>query len=103
MFVRNVLGVGALVIGLLGLLLPVLPGIPFLIVAVLLLTRGDGHWRRRAARWSAPMDDWARDDLRPFDRARLGVLRGVGRTVEALDRAERRLRGAPPPPPAGLR
>lgn len=99
---RSTLGLVSLVVGLIGLVLPFVPGIPFLIVAWLLLRRGDTHWRRPAA-WRLPGAHWdrrdadhvhgARDGMGLQDRLRLRTLQGTSSVLRQLERAERHLRG----------
>lgn len=98
---RSTLGLLALAVGLIGLLVPVLPGIPFLVLAWLLLRRGDRHWRRHTLyrqpydvdrRYRARQDD-QQDDLSAGERLRLRALQGTSGVLRQLDRVERRLRG----------
>ncbi len=108
---RSMLGLVSLVVGLIGLVLPFIPGIPFLILAWLLLRRGDGHWRRRPD-WRHEGGDgrraepyrgsrrYARDDhdeLSLPDRLRLRALQGTSGVLRQLQRAEQHLRGQAPP------
>jgi hypothetical protein len=102
---RSTLGLVSLVVGLIGLLLPFVPGIPFLILAWLLLRRGDRHWRRPRA-WrdhgayrdgydshrGHRMDD-ERDGMPLQERLRLRALQGTSRVLRQLERAEQHVRG----------
>ena len=85
-----VLALCLFLLGLVGLILPVLPGIPLLVVAALIFTAGRPGLRRRlkASRLGAPLrraDDWrakpGEDGLAPFDRAKLRALRGLARVL----------------------
>ena len=102
---RSTLGLVSLVVGLIGLVLPFIPGIPFLILAWLLLRRGDTHWRRPAA-WRDPAAHWGRrggyrgdhrseahDGMPLQDRLRLRALQGTSSVLRQLERAERHVRG----------
>ncbi len=102
---RSTLGVVSLVVGLIGLVLPFVPGIPFLILAWLLLRRGDTHWRAPAAWRDRAMHRGRRDGyhgdhvngghdgMRLQDRLRLRALQGTSSVLRQLERAERHLRG----------
>ena len=79
-----------LLLGVVGLIVPVLPGIPLLVVAALILTAQRPGLRRRmkASRLGSAMrraEDWrakpGEDGLSPFDRAKLKTLRGVARVL----------------------
>jgi hypothetical protein len=108
---RSTLGLLSLAVGLIGLLVPLLPGIPFLVLAWLLLRRGDRHWRRHPLyrrpydmdRRYHPRDDGYRDDLSPGERLRLRALQGTSGVLRQLDRVERSLRGDSRPRLSGPR
>lgn len=79
---------GLLLLGLIGLILPVIPGILFLFLALLLLTRVS----RRAAVW-AENHDWFRQQNRLWkragampvtDRLRVGLLVGARSVIQGL-------------------
>ncbi len=94
MMLRTTLGLATLALGLIGLLVPLIPGIPLLIVAWLLLRRGDHHWRSRSLRLrTLRLREGDSADIGFSDRVQLRVLRGTAQVLEHLDRAERRLRG----------
>jgi hypothetical protein len=68
--IRRVVGIIFLIIGILGLLLPILPGWPFIIPAVVLLGRRD-----RVLRLTHLV---VRHALRALRRARSPMLRSIG-------------------------
>ncbi len=79
---------GLLLLGLIGLILPVIPGILFLFLALLLLTRVSG----RAAAW-AENHHWFRKQNRLWqragtmsvvDRLKLGLLMGVSAVIRGM-------------------
>lgn len=86
-----ILASALLLIGLLGIVVPVLPGLPFLVAAALLFTANSPGLRRRLAQAlrsrtssrhlrhllarTAGQDDTA--GLTVFERIKLGALRGV--------------------------
>jgi len=76
----TLLGVGAI-----GLLLPVIPGIPFLIVGALLL-------RRREPARLPPTSALSRTDLAPMERAQVGLLLGARRLTMGAESIRRALR-----------
>lgn len=98
--IRSTLGLIALAIGLIGLVLPLIPGIPFLILAWLLLRRGDRHWRRPyglADRYPTHeprgYEHAQRDEMSTGERLQLRALQATSGVLKHLDRAERRVRG----------
>ena len=94
MMLRTTLGLASLALGLVGLLIPLIPGIPLLIIAWLLLRRGDQHWRSRSLRLrTLRLREGDSADISFADRVQLRVLQGTAQVLEHLDRAERRLRG----------
>ena len=54
-------GLAALLIGLIGVVVPGLPTVPFLLVAAFCFARGNPEWERRLLahpRWGPPIVDW---------------------------------------------
>jgi hypothetical protein len=85
---RAVAALGFLGVGAIGLLLPIIPGIPFLIVGVWLL-------RRREAAPLPLTSTLSRADLTPLERLQIGCLlvaRRITMTAESLRVAVRRRR-----------
>ena len=75
-----------LLIGLLGVVIPILPGLPFLVVAALLFTANSPALRsrlRQSLRSRRPFrrgDDWlgpGGDGLTAFERVKLRTLQGL--------------------------
>ena len=88
------------VIGIAGLILPIIPGLVFLLLAVYVLTRVS----RRAARY-AHQQAWYTDSLKHVqrlsplslgERVKLGVLLAARSIVRAAQWLEKRLRGKRP-------
>ena len=81
-----VLACALLIIGLLGIVFPLLPGLPFLVAAALLFTANSPGLRRRLMRSLRSRRIFRRidglfapgiDGLTAFERIKLGALRGV--------------------------
>jgi hypothetical protein len=67
---RRIVGIICLIIGIAGFVLPILPGWPFIIPAILLLGRRDP--------WLRKLHLLMRHQLRGLRRSRHAVLRGLG-------------------------
>ena len=85
-----ILAFALLLLGLVGLILPLLPGIPLLLAAALIFAANRPGLRRRmkASRLGAlarRSDEWrskvGEDGLAPIDRAKLAALRRVYRVL----------------------
>ena len=75
-----------LIIGLLGILIPILPGLPFLVAAALLFTANSPALRQRLRQSLRSRPSFRRidnmlkpaaDGLTVFERCKLRVLRGI--------------------------
>jgi hypothetical protein len=82
---RTGVGITLLGVGAAGLLLPVVPGIPFLIAAALLL-------RRRETVRLPLTSSLSRADLTPLERAQVGLLLLARRVTMAAESTRRALR-----------
>lgn len=74
---RVLCGVGGslfLMVGTLGIVLPILPGVPFLLLAAFLLGRSSPDLRRRVNELERRLPAWFRRALRPRRRARVPVV-----------------------------
>ena len=85
-----VLACALLIIGLLGIVLPVLPGLPFLLAAAFLFTANSPGLRRRLTQSLRSRRIFRRvgglfapgiDGLTAFDRVKLGALRSIRRLL----------------------
>ena len=82
---RTRAGLTCLGVGAIGLLLPVIPGIPFLIVGALLL-------RRSKPSQVPPTSALSRADLTPIERAYVGLLLGARHVTVGAESMRRALR-----------